>query len=157
SSLVVAIVVTTLGLGIASGRPGRWRAPLGGSIVGGGIVGMHYTGMAAVELPGRMAWLPDLVALSVVFGIAFGAVTLMVATRRDDIRAMFRAALLLTLTIFSLHFTAMGAVETVFDPTRTTSALSLAPTTLAIAIAAVTVGMLALSMVGTIVDERFHN
>src|SRR5215510_6466862 len=65
SSLVVAIVVTSLGLGIASGGRGRWRAPLGGSIVGAGITGMHYTGMAAVELPGRIAWLPDLVVVSV--------------------------------------------------------------------------------------------
>src|SRR5262249_56021852 len=109
------------------------------------------------ERAGRVAWLPDLVTVSIVLGIVFGAAALLVAVGREQVRAMFGAALLLTLAIVSHHFTAMGAVEIVPDPTRAIAALSLAPTTLALAIAGVTVGMLALSMIGTIVDERFHD
>ena len=34
---------------------------------------MHYTGMMALELPGRITWLPNLVVASMVLGVAFGA------------------------------------------------------------------------------------
>ena len=54
------------------------------------------------------------------------AVALIVAVRREDIRAMPCAAFLLTLAIVSNHFTAMGAVEIVPDSTRVMSASSLA-------------------------------
>jgi NO-binding membrane sensor protein with MHYT domain len=61
--------------------------------------------------------------------------------------AMFLAAVLLTLAIASHHFTAMGAVEIMADPTRIIHPLLLAPTTLALAIAGVTVVMLAMSLI----------
>jgi PAS domain S-box-containing protein len=157
SSLVAAVAVTTIGLGIAAVGSNALSAPVGGGIVGGGIACMHYLGMFALELPGRVAWSPDLVAVSVVFGILFGAVALTVAVRQRDIRAKLGAALLLTLAIVSHHFTAMGAVEIIADPTRAINALALAPATLALAIAGVTIGILALSMIGTIVEERFHD
>ena len=55
-SLVAAALVTAGGLAVAVYLPERWSAPLGGAVVGGGIAGMHYTGMWAVELPGRVTW-----------------------------------------------------------------------------------------------------
>ena len=83
--------------------------------------------------------------------------TVVVAVRRDDMRGMLLAAVLLTLAIVSHHFTAMGAVEIVADPTRIIHSLSLAPTTLSLAIAGVTAVMLAISLISTIVDERFND
>ncbi len=157
SSLVVAVAVTSIGLGIAASGSSASSAPVGGGIVGGGIASMHYLGMFALELPGRVVWSLDLVAVSIVLGILFGAVALIVAVRRQDIRGKLGAGLLLTLAIVSHHFTAMGAVEIVADPARAINALSLSPTALALAIAGVTMGMLALSMIGTIVEERFHD
>src|SRR5829696_8462595 len=53
-SLLAAVMVTGLGLSIAVYSPSRWGAPLAGAIVGGGVAAMHYTGMWAVELPGRI-------------------------------------------------------------------------------------------------------
>ena len=46
---------------------------VGGAIVGSGIAAMHYTGMMALELPGRLSWAPNLVAASIGFGVGFGA------------------------------------------------------------------------------------
>src|SRR6266545_1714061 len=148
SSLVVAVAVTSIGLGIAASGSSASSAPVGGGIVGGGIASMHYLGMFALELPGRVVWSLDLVAVSIVLGILFGAVALIVAVHRQDIRGKLGAGLLLTLAIVSHHFTAMGAVEIVADPARAINALSLSPTALALAIAGVTMGMLALSMIG---------
>src|SRR5712675_137730 len=63
-SLVAAIAVTSLGVALAVEGRARWAPPLGGAIVGIGVVCMHYLGMSALELPGRVAWAPDLVAVS---------------------------------------------------------------------------------------------
>src|SRR5688500_14257226 len=50
-SLAVAMAVTSIGFGFAADNPGRWRAPIGGGILGAGIAGMHYLGMLALEVP----------------------------------------------------------------------------------------------------------
>src|SRR5947208_7642777 len=105
ASLVAAVAVTSIGLGIAATVSNGWSAPVGGGIVGGGIACMHYLGMFALQLPGRVTWSLDLVVVSVVFGILFGTASLMVSIRRDDIRTTIGAALLLTFAIVSHHFT----------------------------------------------------
>ena len=72
-SLIAAIVLTGIGLAVALSRtlPGaRW---LGGAIVGGGIATMHYTGMAAFEIQGRIVWDPVLVIVSIAAGALLGA------------------------------------------------------------------------------------
>ena len=58
------------------------------------------------------------------------------------------AAVLLTLAIVSHHFTAMGAVEIIPDPTRLLDTFSLAPASLALAIAGATVAVLGMSLIG---------
>src|SRR5207248_3061966 len=60
-SLIAAIVLTGAGLGVAIAPNIRAGAWLGGAIVGGGIAAMHYTGMAAFEIQGRILWDPELV------------------------------------------------------------------------------------------------
>src|SRR5262249_59926105 len=91
-SLIVAASVTAIGLAIAIYGRSRWNIPLGGAIVGGGVACMHYLGMAAVEIPGRVTWLFDYVAVSILAGMVFGMWALKVAVRRDDIRTTLMAA-----------------------------------------------------------------
>ena len=62
--------------------------------------------------------------------------------------------LLLALAILSHHFTAMGAVEVVPDPTRTITELALSPGLLAIAVASVTVAILGVSLISALADRR---
>jgi methyl-accepting chemotaxis protein len=153
-SLVAAALVTAGGLAVAVYVPARGSAALGGAIVGGGIACMHYTGMWAVELPGRVTWWPGLVAVSVALGMLFGTGALLVAAHRDTLRTMALAAVLLTLAIVSHHFTAMGAVEIVPDPTRVIAAFSLSPGSLAIAVASAAMAVLGMSLVGAFTDRR---
>src|SRR5450432_3249316 len=75
-SLLIAVSITGAGLGIALQNFGRWTAAFGGTIVGCGVAAMHYTGMLAMELPGRITWSPNLVVSSVALGLALGAVAL---------------------------------------------------------------------------------
>ena len=64
-SLIAAIVLTGVGLGVALSRTLPGASWLGGAIVGGGIATMHYTGMAAFEVQGRIVWDPVLVIVSI--------------------------------------------------------------------------------------------
>jgi methyl-accepting chemotaxis protein len=153
-SLVAAATVTALGLGVAVYDPLRWGAPIGGAIVGGGIASMHYTGMWAVELPGRVSWLIGLVVVSIVVGMLLATAALTVAARRGGKRSIAVAAVLLTLAIVSHHFTAMGAVEIVPDPTRVITAFSLSPTSLALAVASAAVAVLGMSLISAFADRR---
>ena len=51
----------------------RRRAAAGGATSGAGVAAMHYIGMAAVEVPGRIAWSADLVVASVLLGMVLGS------------------------------------------------------------------------------------
>jgi diguanylate cyclase len=114
-SLVVAIAITGLGLAIAIMQ--RWSATLGGALLGGGIAAMHYVGMAAFEVPGRIAWDVTLVCTSILLGVAFGAAALLIGLRCQARSYTALGAFLLTAAICGLHFTAMGAASVSPDPT----------------------------------------
>ena len=151
-SLLVPIIVTFAGLAFAVNVPRRWAAPVGGAIVGIGIAGMHYTGMYALEVPGFVAWLGQLVFASVVIGIAFAAAAVTLAARLDDMRGTIAASVLLTLAIVLHHFIAMGAAIIIPNAGWAIPPLSLNEAALAIAVAGVAFGVLSISLVGAIAD-----
>jgi diguanylate cyclase (GGDEF)-like protein len=153
-SLASAMLLTSSGFGFAASHPGRWRAPIGGAIMGTGIASMHYLGMWALEVPGRVTWSMDLVLVSIALGMLFGYAALAVAIRYNDRRGTLVAALFLTLAIVSHHFTAMGAVDILPDPTRAPADSSLSPAYLALAIAGVALSVLGMSLIGVLADRR---
>ncbi|MBR0711304.1 bifunctional diguanylate cyclase/phosphodiesterase [Bradyrhizobium liaoningense] len=153
-SLAAAMLLTSVGFGVAVGTSGRWGAMAGGVIVGGGIASMHYLGMWALEVPGRVAWSVDLVFVSIILGMCLGYAALAVALTYQGYRGTLAAAVLLTLAIVSHHFTAMGAVQITPDPTLATDSLSLSPAFLALAIAGVALSVLGMSLIGVVADRR---
>ena len=155
-SLLAAAAVTGIGIAVAVYVPSRWAAPIGGGIVGAGVACMHYTGMFAVELPGHITWSLELVIVSIVLGMLLGMAALTIAARHLGKRWTFVAAVLLTLAIVSHHFTAMGAVEVIPDPTRVINTFSLSPASLALAIAGVATAILSTSLAGAFVDGRLR-
>ncbi|MCA1528191.1 EAL domain-containing protein [Bradyrhizobium yuanmingense] len=154
SSLAAAMLLTSVGFGVAVVTSGRWRAAAGGVIIGGGIASMHYLGMWALEVPGRVSWSVDLVLLSIVLGMCLGYAALAVALTRQGYRSTLVAAILLTLAIVSHHFTAMGAVQIIPDPALATGTLALSPAFLALAIAGVALSVLGMSLIGVLADRR---
>ncbi len=153
-SLAAAMILTSSGFGFAASAHGRWRAALGGAIIGAGIASMHYLGMWALEVPGYVTWSLDLVSASIALGMLLGFSALAIALRYKDRWGTFAAALVLTLAIVSHHFTAMGAVQIVPDPTQASDALSLSPAFLALAIAGVALSVLGMSLIGVLADRR---
>jgi diguanylate cyclase (GGDEF)-like protein/PAS domain S-box-containing protein len=110
-SLGVAIVVTTIGVAVATYLAGRSAAIAGGLLLGAGITSMHYIGMAALDVPGSLDWDLAYVVASVVCAGLFGALALVFCMRpqaRGRDRAL--ATVLMALGVVSLHFTAMTAV-----------------------------------------------
>ena len=156
-SFVMAVAVTCGGLCAAIYIPVRWAAPVGGGIVGAGVATMHYLGMWALELPGRITWSLELLLASIVLGVAFGAAALAIAARRDSFLNTNIATAVLTLAIVSQYFTAMGAVEIVPDPTRVSGVLSIVPMGLALGIANAAMAVLGMSIVASMMDRRLRS
>ncbi len=155
-SLLASTAVTGLGSATAVYLPRNWGAPLGGAIVGLGVASMHYLGMWAIEMPGRVSWSYDLVAASIVLSVLLSAAALTAATYRGRSKTAL-AAVLLTLAVVLHHFTAMGAVEIVPDPTRTGSVHSLSATLLAVTVASVAISILWMTLVLAFVDGRLRD
>ena len=153
-SLVAAILLTGTGLtlSISPGvRHGRW---IGGGIVGGGIAVMHYIGMAAFEIAGRVVWDFQLVAASILLGGLFGAAALPIALRANTPKWKALGALVLTIAICSHHFTAMGAAAIIPDPRIIVSSTALPAELMAIGVALASTAIILLALVGLGLDLR---
>ncbi|KRR07207.1 EAL domain-containing protein [Bradyrhizobium valentinum] len=153
-SLVFAISIVAIGLCIALSSARQSVVALGGAVIGGGVAAMHYTGMAALELPAFIVWSRSIVVASIVLGSLFAAVALLVAVRRDNPVHTLAATALLTVAIVSHHFTAMGAVTLIPDPTLGSDGLSISPTALSFLTAVAAFAILGLSLLAAMIDRR---
>jgi len=155
-SLIGAITITAAGLAVALSAASRWATWIGGMIVGGGIAVMHYTGMAAFEIAGRLLWDVPLVVASIALGAALGAPAIGIGLRGTTMKWRLSGALLLTAAICSHHFTAMGAVTIVPDPTIAVSGSALPTSWLALAVAFASFTIILLCFAGLALDLRDH-
>ena len=120
-SLVYAVLAAGVALGLVS-RPGlNWLSlSAGGVVMGLAIAWMHYTGMAAMQMPAHISyrWWP--VALSVAIAVSAStlALGLTLWSRRHPCQGKIWPAslsvLALGLAIGGLHYTAMSG--TMFEP-----------------------------------------
>ncbi|MES1151447.1 MAG: ATP-binding protein [Dongia sp.] len=154
-SIVVAIAGSWLGLQAFLTRARSWRGAAATGLTLAATVGaMHFIGMSGVHVPGTLRYeTGHLVAAlpvgAVVFVIAYWAVT--------DITSFAErvlGALLLTLGILALHFTAMAAVTVLPDPGIAVSADLVANRPLAVGVAAVTLLILLLGLLAAHHDRR---
>ncbi|UVK41905.1 EAL domain-containing protein [Mesorhizobium sp. AR07] len=155
-SLAAAVVLTAAGMWVATLRNGLDHHLVGGAILGGGIATMHYVGMAAFEVQGRIEWNLLLVAVSLLAGVALAALALVVVLRRPSLSATLGGAVLLTLAICSLHFIAMAAVSIFPDSSIEISQYTIEPTSQAFAVAAASLVILVLSGTALWIDLRFR-
>jgi diguanylate cyclase (GGDEF)-like protein/PAS domain S-box-containing protein len=151
-SVAAAVVVTGLGWAAAAG-PGRGASLRGGVAIGGGIGTMHYLGMSAVKLPGRFEWDGGLVAASLLLGIALSAAA--IAEHRRRPRALpWRPAMLFTLAICGLHFTAMAAARIFPDPRLAVPASAIDSHMLMVGVTAMALVILAIGFIMVLFDRK---
>ncbi|MDE1150792.1 MAG: MHYT domain-containing protein [Azospirillaceae bacterium] len=156
ASLMTAIVFVAIGIeAVRHGRAGYGRFILAGAVVGLGIAAMHYTGMAAMEVPGTVAYRPDLFALSVLIAMAAATVALMLAMtlRQGWQRAL--AALIMGVAICGMHYTGMAATILTLDP-LVAGPMDVDREPLAIIVACATYGLLLLALVAALADRRLN-
>jgi len=156
ASLLLPIVVAALAFVIVNRQPNRVFALLGsGLVLGLSIVTMHYLGMAAMRMPGSVAYDPALVGLSV--AIAIGAATAALWLARRDASAAVRtaAAIVMGIAVSGMHYTAMAAAQFSSDhAAHAEDAGGFGQTELALAIASLTFLILFLAWGAALFDRR---
>ena len=158
ASLMLPILLTGGALALVGGDPTSWRRlATGGLLMGGGIVLMHYMGMAAITIDAAVAYDPFLVALSVAIAVAAATAALRMAgfVRSPGQRTV--GALMMGVAVVGMHYVGMAAATfTMVDGTPGTplSESSIKPHLLALQVAGVTGVVLALSLASSTLARR---
>ena len=115
-SLAAAVVIVGIGLLIVGlGNPSVAKVLLGGAFTGLGVAAMHYSGMAAMHLGGRVRYDVRTVALSVAIAIVAATVALWFALIVHGAAATVGAALIMAFAVCTMHYTAMAAMRVQLD------------------------------------------
>jgi NO-binding membrane sensor protein with MHYT domain len=111
-SMLIAVVVVGAGLLVVGfGKPG-WRTLIAaGLFTGVGVAAMHYTGMFAVRLNGKMTFDPGLFALSIVIAIVAATAALWAGLNLSGLPATIGASLIMGVAVSGMHYTGMAALH----------------------------------------------
>lgn len=152
-SAVIAATLCGAGFALAASRAG---GAVGGVVTGGAISAMHYTGMAALEVPARAVWdLPYMLA-SVLIGISLTGLALHFAVRRKSRADYVWGAGLFMAAIVGMHFTGMTAVHFVPEAGHVVSRVVMAPFALAVVVAASAAFIVGQALIVAVVDRHLE-
>ncbi|MBX3567843.1 MAG: bifunctional diguanylate cyclase/phosphodiesterase [Rhizobiaceae bacterium] len=153
-SLGFAVATSVAGFALAL-QAGRGPAvEVGGAVLGMGIALMHFIGMGAFEIAGRISYDPTLAIAGILFGTGFGALALNRLNRPITRFCRYGGAAALTLGIASMHFTAMGAVAITPDPRIVVPTQALSDSVLAVLVISVTGLVVALAAITYLADRQ---
>jgi PAS domain S-box-containing protein len=134
ASLLVAILASAVALYIASRQKmGPVEVLTGSVILGSGLAGMHYIGMAAMRLPAITHFSPVRVACSILLAILFSAITLLLAfSLREETRwsgpRRLGSATVIGVAVSAIHYTGLAAASfTPASPPDLFHAVSISP------------------------------
>jgi NO-binding membrane sensor protein with MHYT domain len=160
ASLLVAIFASAVALYVVSRRQmGSIEASTGSVIMGAGIVGMHYLGMAAMRLPATTRYSPLLVTCSIALAILFSLVALLMAfDLREEtnwsVPRRLGSAIGMGAAVSAMHYTGMAAASFVqASPPDLSHAVNISPLGNN-AIVVVTLILLLAALVTSSVDRR---
>jgi NO-binding membrane sensor protein with MHYT domain len=119
-SMLISVAFVSIGLLIAglSDTMKLRSLLLGGVVTGLGVAAMHYSGMAAMRMAGRMSYSPGLFAVSIVIAIVAATAALWFALRLGGFWSGFGAALIMGVAVSGMHYTGMAAMR-VYAPDGT--------------------------------------
>jgi NO-binding membrane sensor protein with MHYT domain len=125
ASFALAVGAVGVGLLVSGGKhAGRPRLVLGGLVCGAGVVGMHYTGMAAIATGGRVVYDSTLVGASMVIAVVASTVALRFTAVVNRRGGMALAAAVMSVAVVGMHYTGMAAVEVEGPPRADVSGIS---------------------------------
>jgi NO-binding membrane sensor protein with MHYT domain len=116
ASWITAIVAVGIGLFIVGfGRPNIFKIVLAGIFTGCGVAAMHYTGMAAMRMPGDVSYDRTLFIASIVIAVVASTVALGFTVFLRKGVVLFIAALIMGVAVNGMHFTGMYAMRVTED------------------------------------------
>ncbi|SDM55389.1 PAS domain S-box-containing protein [Methylobacterium phyllostachyos] len=158
-SLLIAVGVTAAAFAWVARRGTGTRSLLvAGPLMGLGVAAMHYTGMAAMRVPGNLAYDPAIVAVSVAIAVTAATAALWLTFRRNRPWQKLAAACVMGLAVAGMHYTGMAAAtftaqEAGADAAHVTI-LATGQRDVALAVAGVTFLILFLAMMASSLDQR---
>lgn len=112
ASAVLAISAVGVGLFIVGfGRAAAPRILLAGLFTGAGVAAMHYTGMAAMRLNGRIEYAVGPVLASVAIAVVAATAALWLAVTVRTGLAIIGSALVMGVAVTGMHYTGMMAMS----------------------------------------------
>jgi PAS domain S-box-containing protein len=165
-SMLVAIGASLLALWVASRPivPVSARAAAG-VLLGMAVAGMHYLGMAAMRVPGRITYQPATIVLSVAVAVAagIGVIWIFIRLRGDDSergqRERIAAGVAMGGALAAIHYTGMAAARftpPAVDAVTVPSDSVLRTEGLAAAVIVATLAVLGVALMTTRVDRRLR-
>lgn len=157
ASLMLPILVVGLGLFILSRfGNGQWPLLTAGILAGVGIVVMHYSGMAAMRMPGASIEYNEwLVAVSVGIAIVAATAAFWLAFRTKGTRERLAAAVVMGVAIAAVHYTGMAATTFKMDGhVAGPHYQGIEPGILAVAVVSATSILLLFGLVAAFFDRR---
>lgn len=162
AALMIAIIASAAALYFVSRcRIGLRNALISGSILGCGVVALHFMGMGAMRMAASRMYNPSIVAASVVLGILFAVGGMWLGSYfRDELKrtewGLMGASLLMGTAISAMHYTAMAAASFTpstlsFEPAHTVYISTLGT----LGIATVILLQLGMTILSCFVDRRF--
>lgn len=113
-SALVAIVVVGIGIFIVGYGGSRPIALIGGGLVTGlGVASMHYMGMGAMNMSGRVDYDPPIVGASILIAVVAATVALWFTVRVKGHWVTAGAALVMGVAVSGMHYTGMAAMQVV--------------------------------------------
>ncbi|WP_414448011.1 putative bifunctional diguanylate cyclase/phosphodiesterase [Burkholderia sp. 22PA0099] len=117
-SLALAVIVSYLALYYTThNHTNRLDLAISGTLMGGCVAGMHYTGMAAMHMQPGIHYQTGWLAASLVIAVAASIAALSIARtlrhdqRQSAMRARIGAALVMAVGISGMHYAGMAAAE----------------------------------------------
>ncbi|KST60856.1 histidine kinase [Methylobacterium sp. GXS13] len=158
-SLLIAVGVTAGAFAwVARRGTGAGSLLVAGPLMGLGVAAMHYTGMAAMRVPGNLAYNPAVVAVSVAIAVTAATAALWLTFRRNRPWQKLAAACVMGLAVAGMHYTGMAAATFTAEEAGAHAAhgatLAASQRDLALAVAGVTFLILFLAMIASSLDQR---
>jgi two-component system sensor histidine kinase/response regulator len=161
-SLLAAITASGIALFLVSRhKVGRARLVVGGVLMGGGIAGMHYIGMAAMRLAAMCRFSMPIVALSVAIAVVIAFIALWLFFRfREPFRPgtvqRLGSVLLMGAAVPTMHYTGMAAASFVRSNEAPDLSHAISVSTLGIfGVAGLTLLVLGAAIITAVLDRRF--
>lgn len=117
ASLVISIVSVAFGIfTVGLGKASLVKILIGGPLTGMGVVAMHYTGMAAVNLPGTIHYDLMWVAGSIAIALVAATVALFFTTWVSGRGSLAGASVIMAIAVTGMHYTGMRSVSVTINP-----------------------------------------